>query len=323
MSASVIIPTYNRADLLARCLRSLVGANVPSLEIIVVDDGGSDHSEEVVAAFPGARYLRQANAGPATARNLGFEASRGQYVAFIDSDDEWTNGGIRRLVANLDSNPDVPIAFADTAMGSPEAGFVSFVATYGGDAFDTLPHERRGGLRVFERRPFLIQLSTRNVMFLGSMLFRREAFAALGGFDRALCGAADWDVFMRATAMSPVGFSEGPPVSLYYKHAAAMSTDADHMEEDFIKALESVHLRCDLDPQERAHVESRLREHIFGWAYTAYERGDLKTARERLQRRTPTSINTRGLRETAYLFATYLPPAFVGAVRKAKHTFGV
>jgi glycosyltransferase involved in cell wall biosynthesis len=320
MSASVIIPTYNRADLLERCLRSLVEAGVPDLEIIVVDDGGSDHSAEVVRAFPGATYLRQENAGPATARNHGFAASRGRYVAFIDSDDEWINSGIRRLASQLDDNPDVPVVFADTAMGNPEQGFVSFVRTYGGDAFDELPCEIRDGLRVLDRRPFMIQLSTRNVMFLGSMLFRREAFEALDRFDGSLCGAADWDIFMRATAMGPVAFSEGPAVSRYYKHAAAMSTDSEHMGEDFIKALESVHRRSALDSVERAHIEDRLREHIFEWAYRAYDRGDLKAARQRLQRR---SVHSSGVRETAYMMATYLPPAVVGALRKTRHALGI
>ena len=321
MSASVIIPTYNRADLLARCLQSLVAARVQDLEIIVVDDGGSDNSADVVASFPGARYLRQENAGPAAARNLGVATSRSRYVAFIDSDDEWTNGGIGRLVAQLDANPDISVIFADTAMGSPESGFVSFVGTYGGDAFYALPYQTREGIRVLELRPFLIQLSTRNVMFLGSMLFRRDAFEALEGFDRTLCGAADWDLFMRATAMHHVAFSDGPAVSVYYKHAAAMSTDLDHMEEDFIKALESVHLRSALEPEERAHIEERVREHIFGWAYHAYDRGDLKTARRRL-RRGSRAVNTNGLREATYLVATFLPPTVVDALRKVRRTLG-
>jgi glycosyltransferase involved in cell wall biosynthesis len=322
MSASVIIPTYNRADLLARCLRSLVAAAVPDLDIIVVDDGGTDNSAEVVGTFPGVRYFRQQNAGPATARNVGARASKGGYLAFIDSDDEWINGGIRRLVTQLDANPDVAVVFADTSMGNEDTGFESFVRTYGGDLFYDLPHEQRDGLRVFERRPFLKQLSTRNVMFLGSMLFRREAFEALSGFDGSLCGAADWDLFMRATASDAVAFSEGPAISRYYKHAAAMSTDTEHMEEDFIKALESVHTRCDLDADERVHIEERLREHIFGWAYLAYSRGDFRTARRRL-RRERLQGKTMRLREKAYLMATYLPPSVVGAMRKARQSLGV
>jgi glycosyltransferase involved in cell wall biosynthesis len=321
MLVSVIIPTYNRADLLARCLRSLQAAGVPDLEIIVVDDGGTDNSDEIVSSFSGVRYLRQANAGPATARNFGFSASRGGYVAFIDSDDEWIDGHILRLAAQLDANPDVSVVFADSAMGNPESGFVSFIETFGRDQFHALPHQNRDGLRVLERRPFLIHLSTRNVMFLGSMLFRRQAFEALGGFDGGLCGAADWDVFMRAVAMDTVAFSDGPSVSRYYRHSAAMSNDIDHMQEDSIRALESVCRRSELDSDERAHIEGRLRELSFGWAYHAYDRGDFKAARDRLQRQT--GSRGIGVREGAYLLATYLPPGLVIAMRKARRVLGI
>ena len=198
-----------------------------------------------------------------------------------------------------------PRRFCDSLRIPPwavrSAGSWSFVETYGGDAFDALPYQTREGIRVLERRPFLIQLSTRNVMFLEDAL-RRDAFEALEGFDRSLCGAADWDLFMRVTAMHHVAFSDGPAVSLYDQHAAAMSTDVDHMEEDFIKALESVHLEVGARTRGTCpHRGARPRAY-FHWAYHAYDRGDLKTARRRL-RRGSQAVNTKGLRETTYLVA--------------------
>lgn len=309
---SVIIPTYNRAALVARCVASLHATGGPNLDVIVVDDGGSDDTERVVREA-GARYVRQANAGPAAARNTGFEASRGRYIAFIDSDDEWLPG-IHRLVRQVASNPDMDVIFADTAMGNDADGYVSFVQTYGGDRFFALPHQSRAdGVRVFERRPFFLQLSTRNVMFLGSMLIRREFFARIGGFDPLLRGAADWDLFMRATAAGAIAYSDGDPVSRYYKHEEGMSTDTDHMEEDFIKALDSVRRRAPLDSIELAHVNVRLRDHLFGWAWMAYERGDLRTTRRRLA--WARTLGAFGVREMTYTAVTYLPPRLVSALR--------
>jgi glycosyltransferase involved in cell wall biosynthesis len=312
---SVIIPTYNRAALVARCVASLHATGGPNLEVIVVDDGGSDDTERVVREA-GARYVRQANAGPAAARNTGFEASRGRYIAFIDSDDEWLPG-IGRLVRQIASNPDVDVVFADTAMGNDTDGYVSFVAVYGGDRFPALPHQTRAeGVRVLDPRPFFIQLSTRNVMFLGSMLIRRELFVRVGGFDPALRGAADWDFFMRAAAAGAIAYSDGDPVSRYYKHDEGMSTDADHMEEDFIKALDSVRRRAPLDSVELAHVKARLRDHAFGWAWLAYEGGDLRTMRRRLV--WARTLGAFGIREMAYATVTYLPPRLVSALRRAR-----
>lgn len=322
MLVSVIIPTYNRSELLQRCLRSLVAADVPGLEVIVVDDGGTDDSRSVCAAFPQVTYLWQENAGPATARNLGASRSHGRYLAFIDSDDEWINGGARRLVSQLDANPDVFVAFADSSMGNVEDGFTSFVDTYGGDTFRQLPHDRRAdGLRVLTREPFLLQLSTRNVMFLGSMLFRREAFQAIDGFDGDLCGAADWDVFMRLVVAGPVAYSDGPPISRYYKHDAGMSTNSDHMEQDFIRALNSVRRRSSLSTTERTHIEQRIREHVFGWAYHAYEAGDHRLMRARLKQ--AGELGQAGIRERLFLCATYFPPAFLAQLRRVKHALGI
>jgi hypothetical protein len=207
-------------------------------------------------------------------------------------------------------------------MGSPEHGFESFVQTYGGDAFPALAHETRpGGLRVLERRPFLLQLSTRNVMFLGSILFRREVFQSLGGFDAVLSGAADWDIFMRATTETKVGYSDGPALSRYYKHDSGMSTLTDHMEEDFIKALDSLRRRATLDAGERQHVDKRIKDHVFGWAYNAYEEGDLSKMRTRLE--WARELGQMGVREAAYLCATYLPPTALTAMRRVRHAVGL
>lgn len=88
MSISVVIPAYNRAKLLPLTLRSLLRQTAPADEIIVVDDGSTDGTAEVVDSFGGTvRVIRQANGGPAAARNTGFRASRGEFIHFFDSDD--------------------------------------------------------------------------------------------------------------------------------------------------------------------------------------------------------------------------------------------
>jgi glycosyltransferase involved in cell wall biosynthesis len=87
---SVIIPTFNRADLLSATLHSLASQDPNRLEIIVVDDGSTDHTERAVAecGLP-VRFLNQNQRGPGAARNLGWDAAQGDYVAFLDSDDVW------------------------------------------------------------------------------------------------------------------------------------------------------------------------------------------------------------------------------------------
>ncbi len=314
-SVSVIIPTYNRASLVDRCLTSLHAAGIDDLEVIVVDDGGTDDTARVVEGR--GIYVRQSNAGPAKARNLGFETSRGRFVGFIDSDDEWINRAAVRLRDELQTHPDIDVLFADSLMGNADDGYVSFVEEYGGGVFLSLPHTMRDGhVRLFHREPFFRQLSTRNVMFLGSMLIRRESFDRVGRFDPALRGAADWDFFMRAAASGTVAFSHGPAMSRYYKHDEGMSTNEDHMLEEFILALDSVRRRAPLTASLRAHVDERIRAQVFGWSWRAYEAGDMATARERL--RWAGRLGASGVREKAYMASTYLPSVLRNSIRRAR-----
>src|SRR5689334_2160139 len=89
-SVSVVIPTYNRAELVGEAIDSVLGQSRPPLEVIVVDDGSTDDTADVVGRY-GARvvYLRQPNCGPATARNVGVARARGDLIALLDSDDRW------------------------------------------------------------------------------------------------------------------------------------------------------------------------------------------------------------------------------------------
>lgn len=88
MRLSVIIPAYNRRELISSTLRSILGQTLPADEVLVVDDGSTDDTAEVASSFgPPVRVIRQKNQGPGSARNTGFRASKGRYVHFFDSDD--------------------------------------------------------------------------------------------------------------------------------------------------------------------------------------------------------------------------------------------
>lgn len=313
IALSMIIPTFNRAELVRTCLLSLRTSGAGNYEVIVVDDGSSDNTAAVVAATePNAIYLRQSNQGPAAARNNGFRASRGRYLCFLDCDDEWLPNAAQGIIEELEQHPDIDVLFADAQMGSRQTGFQSWIDVAGQKAFFELPNRNADGLRILEREPFLQRMLVRNCVFLGSTLIRRSAFERFGPFDPELCGAADWNLWLRLAAQTTFAFHP-KPLAIYTKHSDGMSNDADGMSQEFCMALQKLTDRVELTPDSFAVRNRQLRHHLFNFAYRAYQRGDYRTARERF--RQVLSISGWEWRSFLYYAACSLPFGAAGCLR--------
>ena len=120
---SVIIPCYNAGDYIAETIESVLRQTLSPAEIVVVDDGSTDRSREVLHRF-GDRIvvLGKANGGPASARNLGIARSTGDYIAFLDSDDLWVEEKLERQVAFMEANPAIGLLFSEAWMFREEKG---------------------------------------------------------------------------------------------------------------------------------------------------------------------------------------------------------
>ena len=131
---SVVLPTYNRAALLPRAVESVIAQTYGDWELIVVDDGSTDETAAVVSAYGtklGDRfvYLRQENRGSSAARNRGIEASRGRFVAFLDSDDEFAPTKLARQLALFERYPQLGLVYSDYSIVETDGAAV-------GSAFD-------------------------------------------------------------------------------------------------------------------------------------------------------------------------------------------
>ena len=113
---SVVIPTFNRSAVIIRAINSVFNQTFKDYELIIVDDGSSDDTYESLKLFIDTKkikYFRQNNLGVSAARNLGVKNANGQFVAFLDSDDEWLPHKLNEQIKYLSNNPDIKIVYSD------------------------------------------------------------------------------------------------------------------------------------------------------------------------------------------------------------------
>jgi glycosyltransferase involved in cell wall biosynthesis len=181
---SVVIPTYNRAAVLGRAIKSVLAQTFPDLECIVVDDGSTDWTVALVGGFqdPRLRLLRlPLNRGASHARNVGIQAARGELLAFLDSDDEWLPQMLERLVIRLrepwDSRATVAYCRCMVQDALTERMCRRPRVAYGGDVFRYL----LGGWHPTTLSVFLV---------------KRTSMLEVGGFDESLPSAQDYSIWL-------------------------------------------------------------------------------------------------------------------------------
>ncbi len=179
---SCIVPVFNGERYVAETIESILGQTVPPLEIIVVDDGSTDGTQEALRPFGDRiRVLSQENQGPSGARNHGLEESRGEFIAFLDADDLWVADKLERQLHLMDARPDLALC-----SGHIKSFWI-----------DELDHERR----QLEHHPYH---QSRALLSPCTVLTRRDVFERVGRFDPELRNGEDTDWFMRAMKLGVV-----------------------------------------------------------------------------------------------------------------------
>lgn len=204
---SVVVPTYNRADLLERCLGSVLRQTWTDLELILVDDASTDDTATLAAGITDPRlvYRRHGeNRGGGAARNTGLAMARGGYVAFLDSDDEWRPEKLERQLASF-------------AGAAPDVGLV-----YCGFLKQGAPAPRA---RPLYRGDVSREILVSNFIGTASTpLIRRPRLEEVGGLDPRLPSCQDWDLWIR---LSLVCAFEAVPDSLVIYHRQENSLSGD------------------------------------------------------------------------------------------------
>jgi glycosyltransferase involved in cell wall biosynthesis len=190
---SVIIPTYNRAHLINRAIRSVLNQTYPHFELIVVDDGSTDNTEEVVKGFQDSRivYLRHdTNRGGSAARNTGIKAARGEYIAFQDSDDEWMPTKLEKQIE----------LFKQDEKGDLGLVLCEVLKPWHGNIIQTVP---KTNLMTYDN--LLLHRSNVGYSTIQFML-KRSLVAAELYFDEELPASEEWDLLLRLTPLCRIDY---------------------------------------------------------------------------------------------------------------------
>jgi glycosyltransferase involved in cell wall biosynthesis len=268
---SVIIPTYNYAGYIADALESILAQTVRDFEVLVVDDGSTDNTREVVGRFTDARVrlLRKENGGTASARNAGRKVARGAYIAWLDADDLWRPVFLERMLTVLEAEPEVGHCFSDfvrTEQGKELPGSqFSFVPRL--RALPTRPVA--GGARVIEMDPFAaLAPSTSLPGWLQASVFRRATLEGRWSSPH-LKSAEDLYLILQVYAGGkPIAFLDEVLVEVR-RHGKNSYVSGDYIQNATLQSVLAFMAEIPLTDPQRAILRRRIAaEHCaLGWRY--------------------------------------------------------
>jgi len=215
MHVTVVITCYNYGPFLAGCLRSVLAQTYAAFDVVVVDDGSTDDSAEVVSPFladPRVRYYYQSNKGQAAAKNVGIVMARGDVVAFLDADDVWMPDKLATQMP-LFERAEVGVVYSGIGLIDQEG--------------QAIPFDGPTGYWQYRRGRVTKWLAFDNFVPFSSSMVRRRLFDEHGRFDERLRMGIDWDLWLRLSMSTEFDFVPARLVQYRRGHALQMSKDWD------------------------------------------------------------------------------------------------
>ena len=234
MKISVVIPTFNRISLVARAIDSVLKQSLNPYEIIVVDDGSDDGTSEMIQnKYKSIKLIQQQNNGVSAARNNGIKHAKGDWIALLDSDDEWTEKKLENQVDRLIKTPEYDFCHTNEMW-----------IRNGVRVNQRKKHEKYGGY-IFDKCLDICRISP------SSVLFRKNILDHVGWFDDQLPVCEDYDLWLRITAEYRILFIDDPLIIKYGGHDDQLSHGVEGIEFFRIKSLENLLERSELSTDNR------------------------------------------------------------------------
>lgn len=268
---SIIIPIYNASKYIVEAIDSVLSQTYKDFEVIVIDDGSTDNTKEILHNFgEKINYYYQENQGAVKARNKAFELSKGELIAFLDQDDLWQPENLAKKVAYLDKNPQVPVVTSD---------FIFFGDVLQNSSFN----ERNFFLDKKVGDEFIIPntlglLIDQCFMFCPTTMLRRETFKKYGGFKVEV--SDDYDLFLRIAAESNFGCINEVLVKKRVHDNATTRNYAKNFSSR-LTALTNLNAKPGLSVVNSNKLKKRISATYMSWAYWLKNDGRLKESREK------------------------------------------
>ena len=245
---TVVVPTYNRAALLGECLDSLLAQTLPPAELIVVNDGSTDQTSDLLASYGyQLTAVTTPQHGKPVACNVGLERATGDYVWFFDDDDVALPECLERFVAPMEASPDAGFSYARFAHApSGPDGRIGAVT-------------RHSAMPALIERGFLLPLLEQNFLGGAALMARRACYEQVGGFDPALVRSQDYEMAIRLARNFTAVPVSGPPPFIYRSHAGERGSSQDRFDaaKQLLKWLE-----YDQQIFRRLHAELPLGDYL-------------------------------------------------------------
>ncbi len=222
MDITVVIPTYNRYEVLQRALTSVYVQSYMPKEVIIIDDGSTDNSSQITKQFPDVNYIYQKNSGVSSARNLGIKNSTSKWIAFLDSDDVWHADKLKRHAEFHEQNPKCLMSYTDEKWirNGVEVQLPKKFRKFGGDIFtECLSH---------------------CIIAPSAALIHKELLLGAGLFDENLEVCEDYDLWLRVACANSIGLINEKLITKYGGNDDQLSLKHWGMDRFRVVALEKL-----------------------------------------------------------------------------------
>lgn len=232
IKVSVIIPSFNRASVLERAIKSVLNQTYKNFELIIINDGSTDNTQELLGHYSDYKIIDTKNYGVSCARNTGLTHATGEWIAFLDSDDEWLPNKLEKQIQFIKENPDIFLVHGDE------------IWIRNGVRVNPKNKHKKGGGDQFCASLKLCAISP------SVALIKKELLDEFGGFNPDYPVCEDYDLWLKITQKYPIGFIDDFLIMKYGGHEDQLSQKYKAMDYWRIKSIENLLKNGDLSPRQ-------------------------------------------------------------------------